>query len=254
MMLKMLGYVEAALCLAAICFVVSKRQWSQYWALGWFVVVRLVTNLSLAVVMHSAEQLGRATAYHTYFLIYWLNLSMLSILALFILYGVLRQTLEPLKGVRRVSSLVFQVAVAVLVLVALISAFIPQHSGLSLMMAATSQLQRMQNVFTLCVVLLLWLVMRPLGLSAGSRAFGVSLGLGLLAINDVAQTAWLYVNPELGQRVSLINGAVVCATLMIWTIYFAKREPRRGGMTLSDGSPLLRWNAAWLPQTPDAQE
>ena len=47
-----LGYTEVVICLAALCFLVVKKQWRDYWALGSFLAVRLVASASLSLLTH----------------------------------------------------------------------------------------------------------------------------------------------------------------------------------------------------------
>jgi hypothetical protein len=110
------------------------------------------------------------------------------------------------------------------------------------LVAALSQLQRTQSILTLCLLLFVCFAIRPMGLNYGSRIFGVSLGLGFMATNNLVQSAWLAPTHKMNQTSSLINGVVICATLMIWTAYFALPEPKRRIIVLPTTSPFLRWN------------
>jgi hypothetical protein len=81
-----------------------------------------------------------------------------------------------------------------------------------------------------------------MGLNYGSRIFGVSLGLGIMATNDLVQSAWLVFNPKSHTTYNLISGVVICLVLAIWTAYFALPEPKRRMIVLPTTSPFLRWN------------
>jgi len=81
-----------------------------------------------------------------------------------------------------------------------------------------------------------------MGLSYTSRIFGVSLGLGLLATNDLVQSAWLLLQPKMADNYQIINGCVICLTLLLWNAYFALPEPKRRIIVLPTTSPFLRWN------------
>src|SRR5271166_5291154 len=98
MMLQFLGYAETAACLAALILLVIRKRWTTYWALGWLLAVRLASGISLPIIMHFAN---RQTAYHIYFYVYWVAFGLESVLALLVLYNVLRVTMGPLKGLRR---------------------------------------------------------------------------------------------------------------------------------------------------------
>ena len=242
--LALLGYSEIVICLAALCFLVVKRQWRDYWALGSFLAVRVVSNITLTLLTHFVDHLGRHTAFRDYFYVYWVAFAIESVLALFIVYGIFRLTMEPLKGLQRLGTILFCVVAGVSVVLAVGSAFAPYGNGTRTLIAAISQLQRTQSILTLCMLLFVFFVMRPTGISGGSKIFGVGLGLGVLAINDLVESAWLTSNPYMAGAFSLINGVVFCTILVLWTAYFARPEPERKEIDFR--SPLLRWNRACL--------
>lgn len=115
-------------------------------------------------------------------------------------------------------------------------------SGLKYLVAAISQLQRTQSILTLCLLLFVCFAIRPMGLSYSSRIFGVSLGLGMMATNDLVQSAWLALNPDMRTAYSIVNGVVICVILTAWSAYFALPEPKRRLIVLPTTSPFLRWN------------
>lgn len=242
--LTFIGYTEAVICLAALGFLVVKGLWRDYWALGSFLAVRLTINLGLTLLSRNAGQIGTRTAYQFYFYVYWAGFALESVLALFILYGVFRLTLEPLKGLQKVGSLVILLASAIGVVLALLSTSLTATSGTRYLIAAISQLQRSESLLTLGVLAFVLLAVRFAGVSGASKIFGVSLGLGVMAINDLAQSKWLAFHPNMHSASSVINGIVICAILLLWTAYLAWPEPERG--EIDSRSPLLRWNRTCL--------
>jgi len=138
--------------------------------------------------------------------------------------------------------LVFRWAASISVVVALGSAFAPNMTGTKYLIAAISQLQRTQSILTLCLLVFVCFAILPMGLNYGSRIFGVSLGLGVMATNDLVQSAWLVFHPTMHTVSSLINGVVICLVLATWTAYFALPEPKRRLIVLPTTSPFLRWN------------
>jgi hypothetical protein len=244
-----LGYTEVVICLAALCFLVVKGQWRDYWAMGSFLAVRVVANTTLTLLSHFVEQRTMRTAYQVYFFVYWVAFAIESVLTLFIVYGVFRLTMQPLKGLQRVGTILFSVVAGISVVVAAGLAFGPHMNGLRYLMTAISQLERTQSILTLCMLLFVFLVMRPAGISGGSKIFGVSLGLGILAINDLVAAGWLAYNPHMATLYNLINGVVICAILVLWTAYFALPEPRRREVVAD--SLLSRWNKMCLARYGD---
>jgi hypothetical protein len=239
-----LNYLEVILCLAALCVIIGRKHWSDYSALGCFLAVRGGSSAILASLHFYAvgHPLARVPLYRPYFYTYWISCAIESVLTLLIVYSVFRLAMEPLKGLQTLGMLVFKWAASISVAVALGSAFAPQMKGMDYIMAAISQLQRTQSILTLCLLLFVTFAIRPMGLSYSSRIFGVSLGLGMMATNDLVHSAWLGLNPSMGGVYNLINGVVICTILAIWTSYFALPEPKRRIIVLPTTSPYLRWN------------
>ena len=110
------------------------------------------------------------------------------------------------------------------------------------MVAMITQLQQTSSILTLCLLLFVCFAIRPMGLSFRSRIFGVSLGLGVLAMVNLVNSAWLARYANMYSTFSLINGFAVGLTLLTWSAYFAFPEPKRRIITLPTTSPFLRWN------------
>jgi hypothetical protein len=218
-----------------------------YSALGCFLAVRTLSNAVLTCLhylnVHSAGHLStRQTLYNLYFYSYWISFAAESVFALLVVYGIFKLAMAPLKGLQALGMLVFKWAAGISVAVALGSAFTPGLKGSGLLVNAISQLQRTQSILTLCLLLFVCFAIRPMGLSFKSRIFGVSLGLGITAANDLVQSAWLVFNPGVATSRNVINGFVICVTLALWTAYFALPEPKRRIIVLPTTSPFLRWN------------
>jgi hypothetical protein len=243
--LGLLGYFEIALCVAGVGLLIGKKQWSDYAWLGWFLAFRSSSDLILTGLnSFGVRWLGRQPAYDTYFYVYWASFAIESVLNLLVVYGVFKLAMEPLKGLQTLGMLVFKWAAGISVAVALGSAFAPSTNmrGAQYLIAAISQMQRTQSILTLCLLLFVTFAIRPMGLSYRSRIFGVGLGLGVMSANDLVQSAWMVLNPKMTTAYSVVNGAVICAILGTWAVYFALPEPRRRIIVLPTTSPFLRWN------------
>ena len=242
--LGVLGYLEITLCIAALCVLITRKQWANYSALGLFLAVRIGSNAILASLNRFAADhfLSVQTAYNLYFYVYWISYAVEAVLALVIVYSIFRLAMAPLKGLQTLGMLVFKWAACISVAVSLGNAFAPHMTGTTYLMAAVSQLQRTQSILTLCLLLFVCFAVRPMGLSYSSRIFGVSLGLGFMATNDLVQSAWLAFKPQMHTLYDTINGVVICVILATWTAYFAIPEPKRRMIVLPTTSPFLRWN------------
>jgi len=247
--LNSLAYFEVMFCLAALCVITVKKQWPEYWSLGAFLATRFLSDLILIPLYHLKYQRinGLSTAsthsaYVAYFYVYWISFAVESILALIIVYSIFRLAMAPLKGLQQLGMLVFRWAASISVVVALGSAFAPDMTRTKYLIAAISQLQRTQSILTLCLLVFVCFAILPMGLNYGSRIFGVSLGLGIMATNDLVQSAWMALYPHTNSAYNLVNGVVICMVLATWTSYFALPEPKRRIIVLPTTSPFLRWN------------
>lgn len=243
-LLLAIGYVEVVLCLAGLCAIAVRKQWRDYAALASFLAVRVASDIVLWTLNRLAtiKPAEAKALYYPYFYVYWTSFAVESVLALLIVYGLFRLAMAPLKGLQTLGMLVFKWAAGISVAVALGSAFTPGMTGMKYVMAAISQLQRTQSILTICLLLFVTFAIRPMGLSFKSRIFGVSVGLGLMATNDLVQSAWLALNPSMATVYNYINGVVVCLVLATWGCYFALPEPKRRIIVLPTTSPFLRWN------------
>jgi hypothetical protein len=241
--LNSLEYIEIVLCVGGLCAITIKKQWTDYWSLGSFLAVRSISSIVLAGIIHSVGHLfSKHAAYFLYFYVYWISFAVESILALIVIYSVFRLAMAPLKGLQNLGMLIFRWAAAISGAVALGSAFAPGLTGAHHLVAAISQLQRTQSILTLCLLLFVCFAIRPMGLSYSSRIFGVSLGLGVLATNNLVQSAWLSHKEQMASAGDLVNSLVICSVILIWTAYFALPEPKRRIIVLPTTSPFLRWN------------
>ncbi|HUD23082.1 MAG TPA: hypothetical protein VMQ60_09600, partial [Acidobacteriaceae bacterium] len=247
--LNSLAYSEVLFCLAALCAITLKKQWSEYWSLGAFLATRFLSDVILIPLFNLSHQTvnGHSTAsahsaYVAYFYVYWISFAIESILALIVVYSIFRLAMAPLKGLQQLGMLVFRWAASISIIVALGSAFAPDMTRTRYLIAAISQLQRTQSILTLCLLVFVCFAIRPMGLNYGSRIFGISLGLGVMATNDLLQSAGIALHLHIYSAYNLVNGVVICVVLATWTAYFALPEPKRRIIVLPTTSPFLRWN------------
>ncbi len=248
-LINLLSRLEVLLCLAALCAITWKKLWAEYWSLGTLLSIRLLADLILIPLLHLRDTFvnthntaGAHSAYVAYFYVYWISYTVESVLTLFVVYSIFRLAMAPLKGLQQLGMLVFRWAASISVLVTLGSAFAPEMTGTKYLMAACTQLQRTEGILTLCLLVFVCFAIHPMGLNYGSRIFGVSLGLGVLATTDMVQSAWVATHAHVYSNYNVISGGIICTVLATWTTYFAMPEPKRRLIVLPTTSPFLRWN------------
>ena len=108
------------------------------------------------------------------------------------------------------------------------------------------QMQQTASVLTLCLLLFVCFALKPLGLTYGSRAFGVSMGLGILATTQLLQSSWLPTSQAFNVY-SIIYfysglGSHALRCPRMGRSYFALPEPERAMVLLPTTSPYFFWN------------
>ena len=244
LIVRMLSYFELTCCLVSVICLIRSRSARKFLFLTGFLCVRIASSAICLPILYLAQRhlIEARTAYTFYFPVYWTSYGLEAILSLMVVYSVFRLAMAPLRGLQTLGMLVFRWAAAISVAVALSMAFGPHTSGRNFLVAMVTQLQQTSSILTLCLLLFVCFAIRPMGLSYRSRIFGVSFGLGLIAATDLVGSAWASYSATMYSVVNIINGIVICATLMTWSAYFAVPEPKRRIIVLPTTSPFLRWN------------
>jgi hypothetical protein len=241
---SLFSYLEPLLCATAIAFLVRSKATQNFRYLVALLSVRLGSDLVwLSLVkLNTFALIDKHLAYRIYFYVYWGSYALEAVLSLLVIYSIFKLSMAPLKGLQTLGMLIFRWVAAISVAVSIGVALAPQHSGLEFIIGLVTQLQQTSSILTLCLLLFVCFAIRPMGLSYRSRIFGISMGLGILATADLVRAAWLSHNLNMQSTVNVVSGFVMCATLCIWSIYFALPEPKRRLIVLPTTSPFLRWN------------
>jgi hypothetical protein len=187
--------------------------------------------------------------YALYFYSHWVLAAIQTGLMIAIIYNIFNLAMRPLPGLQRLGNLVFRWVAVVSILFAVVTSLGPQISanGLAINVAFSLAIQRIQeglSVFILCLLVFVCFATKPLGLTYGSRIFGVALGLGVLATVQLVQAAWLSTTQarSLYSPMFLMSTLGTCAAFLVWGTYFAMPEPQRKMILLPTTSPFFFWN------------
>jgi hypothetical protein len=243
-LVSFLSYLEPLLCATAIVFLFRSKASKSFRYLVVLLSIRLASDLVwVSLVKLSAFGfIGLRLAYRIYFYVYWSSYALEAVLSLLVVYSIFKLSMAPLKGLQTLGMLIFRWVAAISVAISVGLAIAPHHSGMEFIIGLVTQIQQTSSILTLCLLLFVCFAIRPMGLSYRSRIFGISMGLGILATTDLVRAAWLSHNLDMQSTVNVISGFVMCATLCIWTAYFAFPEPKRRLIVLPTTSPFLRWN------------
>lgn len=239
---QFLTYAEPTLCLAVLLSIYWRRQLKAFWFIGAFVGFRAFSDILLITVLHVGLSMEAHRSYRLYFYSYWSTYAVEAILGFACIYGLYNLAMKPLPGLQRLGRLMFRWAAGISAMIAIAMALSPHAKGINFAVSLVSQLQQTQSVITLCMLFFVCLAVRPMGLHHRSKIFGVSLGLGVLAANDLVASSWIAQEHHMISLLPVISGFAAICALLIWTSYFALPEPKRRMVMLPTTSPFLRWN------------
>jgi hypothetical protein len=246
-LIELLNYAELAACISVIGVIFLRKQFADYRALAFFLIARASSTIALMTIMWKASSYNGTshaakTAYLIYFDVYWASYAIEALLGIGIIWSVYRLAMAPLKGLQSLGMLMFRWAAAIAVVVAIGMSLGPNVTTNQFIIHAVTQLQQTQAILTLCLLLFVTFAIRPMGLSYRSKIFGVSFGLGIMAMMGLVNAAWAPHSRSMMSVVNIVNGVAILAAMLIWTAYFALPEPKRRIIVLPTTSPFLRWN------------
>ena len=100
------------------------------------------------------------------------------------------------------------------------------------------------NVLTLCLLLFVCIAIKPLGLTFRSHVFGVALGLAIISVTELVQSAWFWTTgaTSVYSPIYLFGTIGYLCAIATWGTYFAIPEPERKMILLPTTSPFFHWN------------
>ncbi len=229
---------------AAIYCVYRAQKNRIYPALWQFLIFQTATQVVLLAEGFAGHirLISSLHAYALYFFTYWPCFIVASVLVLRIMHEMFRHAVRSIPGVQKMGRTIFFWAVVVSAVLACASGTTAHESGISLLLAASQIIARSQSVLALCLLTFLAFASRTLGVPFGSRIFGVTFGLGLMATGTLVNAAILTSIPSLSSGANLALEIVNLASISIWCAYFLRPEPARRLVTVPSTSPLMRWN------------
>ncbi len=240
----LLRWLEPLMCVVGIFAIARAKQLGPYRFLAGFLAVRLLSICLLLplLVYHKALHLTDQQAYIAYFYVYWGSDAFEALLGFGIILSIYRLAMEPLEGLQRLGMLMFRWAAFISATLALSIAVGPHITSSNFITLSVGQLQQTQSVLTVCMLVFVCFAIHPMGLSYRSRVFGVCLGLGVMATDQLVTTAWIAHSPDLYSFVTTLDGVAVCITFSIWAMYFFLPEPARRMIMVPTTSPFFHWN------------
>jgi hypothetical protein len=214
---------------------------SKYPWMSAYLSVRAITGVIIEFVLYGPLLASRDSYTKIYFVVYWASYLASNTLLFLGCLDVYRQAMVPLPGLARMGTTVFRWAAVASVLVTA-TTLTSINFGPDMAMKIGVQLMRCIGTAEICLVALLLLSTKAIGLSPRSRPFGIAVGLGIMASVDCAQSTIASMQVETGPVAQGILDAASLTTLILWVTYAALKEPARKPITMGINSALYKWD------------
>jgi hypothetical protein len=206
-----------------------------------YLCVRAVTGVIIEFLLYGPLLATPETYTQIYFVVYWASYLISSSLLFLGCLDAYRQAMVPLPGLARMGTTVFRWAAVASILVTA-TTLTSINVGPGMLLKIGVQLMRCVGTAEICLVALLLLSMKAIGLSPRSRPFGIALGLGIMAAVDCAESILASMQ---GGTATTVQGALDTAsliTLALWVTYGTIPEPARKPVTVAVNSAIYKWD------------
>lgn len=214
---------------------------TQYPWMHAYLTIRALTAVIVEFLFYGPLLASPLTYTKIYYVVYWASTLASAGLLFMSCLDVYRQAMAPLPGLASMGNTVFTWAAVASGLVTA-TTFTSITSGPDMISKAGLQLLRCAGATELCLLTLLLLSMRAVGLTFRSRPLGFALGLGLMAAIDCAESIVTAIGLHATPTVGVIFESCSVLTLSIWIAYSTMPEPVRKTMTVPVNSTIYKWD------------
>jgi hypothetical protein len=242
--IALIAFVEG-IFLSAALFCVYRAQKSRIYPAFWQLLIFLLASdliFLLDLLARSFHLINAIHAYEVYFYTYWISFGIQALLTLRVLHEMFRHAMRSVPGMQRLGRPIFFWAVAVSVIMACASGLTAHDSSMGLLLGSAQILMRSESILALCLLTFLAFASHTMGISFGSRIFGITFGFGLMATSDLVGSALFARISSLGAVINIVHEAVFLGAIALWSVYFLRPEPVRQLVAVPVNSPLMRWN------------
>jgi hypothetical protein len=219
----------------------KKKLQKRFPAMGAYLALRVVSTPLLIAAMWVSSQPWGHRYYFVYFFAFYANYIVSAILLFFVCIEVFRSALSAFSGLQRFGIVIFRWAAVVSAIVSLSTAVVARH-GIPAIPDIAFSLMRSVSIMELSLLAFLCLAMNALQLPVRDLAFGISLGFGLMASNDLIVAALIKYNSSLTEPFQFFYQGLMLVALAVWVAYAALPEPARKPIVLAASSTIYRWN------------
>jgi hypothetical protein len=210
------------------------------WMFG-YLTIRAITAVIVEFLFYGPLLASPLTYTQIYYVVYWASTLVSAGLLFMSCLDVYRQAMAPLPGLAGMGNTVFTWAAIASGMVTA-TTFTSIASGPDMVTKAALQLLRCAGATELCLLTLLLMSMRAIGLNFRSRPLGFALGLGLMAAIDCAESIVTAIGVGSTPTVGAVFEACSVLTLSVWIAYSASPEPVRKTVTVPVNSTIYKWD------------
>lgn len=239
--MSVMSVAEFLLWAVLAYFFWSKNLQKRFPAMGAYLGLRISsTPLLLIATWISSKPWG--TAFSPVYFYGWFAVYIASaVLLFFICLEVFRAALSSFSGLVRFGIVIFRWAAVVSVILSLTNVTFA-HRGALVIPDIAYSLMRSVSIMELSLLAFLCLSMSALQLPVRDLSFGIALGFGTMAFNDLTIAAVLKLNSSLVAPIQYFYEAVTLCVIGLWVAYAVLPEPVRKPVVVAASSTIYRWN------------
>jgi hypothetical protein len=209
--------------------------------MGAYLALRVGTTL-VGLCLYDGNALFKTKVWMlTYWGLYWTAYLASAVLLYFVCMEVFRSALTSFSGLTRFGLVIFRWAALASVIVA-ISTVSFAHRGVMILPDIAYSLMRSVSILELCLLGFLCLSMNALQVSLRDTSFGIALGFGIMASNDLVMSLLVNKYTSTTAPLEFAYEAIQLVGLGAWITYCVLPEPARQPVVVAANSTIYRWN------------
>jgi hypothetical protein len=222
-------------------FLWTKKLQKRFPAMSGYLGLHVFATPVLLMALWVYSQPWGHSYYPVYFYGYFAVYIASAVLLFFVCLEVFRAALSSFSGLVRFGIVIFRWAAVVSVILSLTNVTFA-HRGMLVIPDIAYSLMRSVSIMELSLLAFLCLSMSALQLPMRDLSFGIALGFGTMAFNDLVIAALLKLNSSLTAPVQYFYEAITLFAIGIWISYAALPEPARKPLVVAASSTIYRWN------------
>jgi len=239
--MSLMSVAEFLLWVVLAYFFWTKKLQKRFPAMSGYLGLRVFSTPVLLVVLWIQSQPWGHGYYVAYFFGFYAVYIASAVLLFFVCLEVFRSALSAFSGLQRFGIVVFRWAAVVSVILSVTNVTFA-HRGLLSTQDIAYALMRSVSIMELCLLAFLCLSMNALQLQVRDLAFGISLGFGIMASNDLIGVAFAKYNSSLTGPFQYFYESITLLAVGTWVAYAALPEPARKPIVVAASSTIYRWN------------